>query len=73
VIRTSSDFQVQNIANTAWAFANSDCLHRPGMDALSAAALRRIQETNPQAIANMAWSWARLLLYDLPLFDSLAS
>mmetsp|Transcript_89783 Transcript_89783/g.172092 ORF Transcript_89783/g.172092 Transcript_89783/m.172092 type:complete len:167 (-) Transcript_89783:46-546(-) len=63
----------RGLANTAWAFASIAFLDGPLMDAIAAAAIRKISEFYGQSISNMAWSIARLCLLDSPLIASLSA
>ena len=57
-MRYIGDTQMQNLANTAWAFAaagESDALL---FTSLVGAAERRMGDFNPQNLANTAWAFA---------------
>ena len=50
------DFNSQNLANTAWAFATVSHKDERLFSMLAAAAERRMMDFNPQNLANTAWS-----------------
>ena len=56
------EFNSQNIANTAWAYAilYATACHPATtlLDAILAEAVPRVREFNPQALANTAWAYA---------------
>ena len=56
--RRLSDFNPQNAANTAWAFATVNYRDEKLFAALARAAERRLSEFNPQDLANTAWAFA---------------
>ena len=51
--RRLSEFNVQNVANTAWAFAAANHLDEKLFASQTAAAQRRLSEFNVQNVANM--------------------
>ena len=53
-----SEFNSQNVANTAWAFATGNYREEKPFSALARAAERRVSEFNAQDLANMAWAFA---------------
>lgn len=63
-----SEFQTQNISNTAWAFSTRRVPDVPLLDAISSAAIKILSEFDIQGIANTLWSFASLLLPHLPIF-----
>ena len=65
------NFNTQNLANTAWAFAKVVQLDAPLFIALARAAERRVGE-NPQELANTAWAFATVEQLDEQLFTTLA-
>ena len=56
--RHLSEFNPQNVANTAWAFATVNYRDDKLFAALAVAAERRLSEFNPQNVANTAWAFA---------------
>jgi len=67
------DYNQQNIANTAWAFAKLVVTHQPLLASISAAAITRSSEFIPQGLANLAWALAKLVVLDAPLMPALSS
>ena len=55
-----SEFNAQNIANTAWAFAKLGQLDEKLFAALAREAALRVSEFKAQNIANTAWAFATL-------------
>ena len=53
--RRLSNFNPQNVANTAWAFATANYRDEKLFAALAIAAEQRLSEFNPQEVANTAW------------------
>ena len=51
-------FNVQNIANTAWAFATVGQQDEQLFKALARLAERRLDQFNAQCLANTAWAFA---------------
>ena len=56
--RRLSDFNPQDVANSAWAFATVKDRNEKLFAALARAAERRLSEFNPQELANTAWAFA---------------
>ena len=56
--RRVGDFNAQNLANTAWAFAKLGQLDAQLFTALAREAERRVGDFNAQNLANMAWAFA---------------
>ena len=52
------DFDVQNLANTAWAFATANQSDAQLFAALARAAERLLDDFNVQNLANTAWAFA---------------
>ena len=52
------DFNLQELANTAWAFATVGHKNERLFTALAAAAERRIKDFNSQEVVNTAWAFA---------------
>ena len=52
------DFNVQELANTAWAFATANQPHAQLFVALARTAERRLGDFNVQDLANTAWAFA---------------
>ena len=52
--RRLADFESQNLANTAWAFATAGQAHALLFAALSRATERRVGDFDPQSLANTA-------------------
>jgi len=68
-----SQFDGQNLANTAWALAKllvEDC---PLLQAIASSARRTINVCQPQELANIAWSFAALVLFHDPLSSAISS
>jgi len=61
---SDSALQPQNLSNLAWAFAKLAFSHAPLLAAISAAAIRRLEEFRSQELANTAWSIATLSFAD---------
>jgi len=70
---TIDTFVMQNLSNTAWAFAPLGFRNKPLMDAISAAALPKWDEFVPQEISNLAWSCAKIGLADHHFLAALAA
>ena len=66
------EFVVQNIANTAWAFATADRLDASVFTALARAAEWRMCDFNAQGVANTAWAFVTADQLDASLFTALA-
>ena len=56
--RRLSEFNPQDVANTAWAFATMNYRDEKLFPALAIAAERRLSEFSPQDVANTAWAFA---------------
>ena len=66
-----SEFEPQELANTAWAFATAGHA-APGLfDAIGKEAAGRVRELNPQALANTAWAFAKAGHAAPALFDAI--
>ena len=70
--RRLGDFNVQNLANTAWAFATLGQADVQLFMALAREAGRRVGDFNPQELANTAWAFATLEHVHAQLFMALA-
>mmetsp|Transcript_42058 Transcript_42058/g.136103 ORF Transcript_42058/g.136103 Transcript_42058/m.136103 type:complete len:522 (+) Transcript_42058:236-1801(+) len=57
---TLSEFKPQDIANTAWSFANVGFKHEPLLAAISACAIAKIEEFQPQDLGNTFWAFAKV-------------
>jgi len=57
----------------AWSFSALGLCHEPLLDAISAAALRRISEANPETLLSLAWAFSFLELHDTPLMQAIAA
>ena len=66
--RRLSEFNAQELANTAWAFATVNYRDEKLCAALAIAAERRLSEFNVQAVANTAWAFATVNHWDETLF-----
>lgn len=58
------EYDAQDIAQTAWAFAKFAIKDCPMLESLAAASLRTISLAGPRDIAGMAWSFATLAYVD---------
>ena len=67
------DFNVQGLANTAWAFATASSSDAQVFAALARAAELRLSDFNVQALANTAWAFAMAAQSDAELFRALAA
>ena len=67
------DFNSQNLANTAWAFATVGHKDERLFSTLAAAAERRTMDFNSQNLANTAWAFATAGHKDERLFSTLAA
>ena len=65
-------FNVQALANTAWAFATANQHDASLFATLGAAAEQRMGELKPQNIANTAWAFATVGQKQASLFVALA-
>jgi len=67
-------FAPQNLSNPAWAFSALALENLPLFASISSAAIAKMSACNPQAIANISWSYARMSnRFHTPLFNALAS
>ena len=66
------EFNAQNLANTAWAFATAGQLDEALFAALARAAEPRLGEFNAQELANTVWAFATADQLDEALFAALA-
>ena len=53
-----SDFNLQGLSNTAWAFATAGQSAPALLDAIAVAAVPRLRDFNAQGLANTAWAFA---------------
>ena len=53
-----ADFNPQDLANTAWAFATLQIKDEGLLGAIAAASISKIADFNPQDLANTAWAFA---------------
>ena len=67
------DFNSQELANTAGAFATASHKDEGLFTALAAAAERRMGNFNPQALANTVWAFATVSHKAERLFTALAA
>ena len=58
------EFNAQNLANTAWAFATLKLLDEKLFTVLASQAEQQLSELNAQELANTAWAFATLKLSD---------
>ena len=72
VPRRLGDFNPQELANTAWAFATLKYVDEKLFVSLAIVADRRLSEFNPQNVANTAWAFATVNYRDEKLFAALA-
>jgi len=70
--RRLDQFNAQELANTAWAFATVGQQDEQLFQALARMAERRLDEFNAQELANMAWACATVGQQDEQLFKALA-
>ena len=73
VERRLSNFNPQDAANTAWAFATVIYRDEKLFAALAPAAERRLSDFNPQNAANTAWAFATVNYRDEKLFAALTT
>jgi len=73
VQRRLSEFNQQDVANTAWAFATVKYRDEELFAALAIAADRRLSEFNPQEVANTAWAFATVNYRNEQPFAALAT
>ena len=71
--RRLSEFNVQGLANTAWAFATVNLLDKKLFAALAREAERRVSEFNAQDLANTAWAFATMNRSDEKVFTAVAT
>jgi len=55
-----SEFNSQNLGNTAWAFAALGYTNMPFLQAIAAESIKKMQDFVPQELSNMAWAFAKL-------------
>ena len=67
------DFNPQDHANTAWAFAHLSVVDRPLSDAISAASMAKLPDFVMQNLTNTAWAFAILGFRNKPLMDALST
>ena len=65
------DFNVQGLANTAWAFATASSSDAQVFAALARAAELRLSDFSVQALANTAWAFATASRSEAQLFAKL--
>ena len=73
--RRLDEFNAQDFANTAWAFATVATVGQkdePLFNALARMAERRLDEFNAQELANTAWAFATVGQKDVQLFLAFA-
>ena len=68
----TGNFNAQDLANTAWAFAAMNRPDEKPFTALARAAELRVSEFNAQDLANTAWAFAAAGQSDVMLFGALA-
>jgi len=66
-----SEFEPQELANTAWAFATAGRATHALLDAVAEESAGRVREFNPQELANMAWAFATAGHAAPALFDAI--
>jgi len=59
-----AQFQLQELSNSAWAFAKLQLVDDPFMEAISAQARAKMSLWPAQELANTAWAFARLAVTD---------
>ena len=67
-----SEFNAQQLANTAWAFATASQSDETLFAALSRAAEQRVSEFNGQSLANIAWAFVTAGQSDAAVFAASA-
>lgn len=72
-IANISDYNVQSLANTAWAVATLGIFNQPLMDAISKEAIRKISDCEAQNLSNIAWAFATLGLHNVPLLEAISA
>jgi hypothetical protein len=68
----STNSNLKELANTAWAFARVNHEAPSLFDAIARATQARIGDFNPQALANTAWAFATLNHEAQLLFEAIA-
>jgi len=71
--QTLAEFNPQNFANTAWAYATAGHAAPALLDALAAEAAGRVREFTPQELSNTAWAYATAGHAAPALLDALAA
>jgi len=72
--RSHGDLLPPNLCNPAWAFASRSLPPSPLSNSIAASSLRRLTQSVPQELANIAWAVSTLTLpHSRPLFNSIAS
>ena len=66
-----SEFNAQELANSAWALATASQLDEKLLMALAKAAQRRMTEFKHQSLANTAWAFAAMIRPDEKLLTAL--
>ena len=66
-----NEYNVQNIANIAWAFATVRQLDEKMFVALASASKLRMSEHNEQNVASTAWALATMWRLDVKIFVAL--
>lgn len=61
------------MSNTAWAWATIGELHMPLRAAISASAVRTMQDYTPQDRANTAWAYAKCRYLDQTFMDAISA
>lgn len=72
-IRSISQFDAKNLANTSWSFAKLVVFVQPLREAIAAQAIRKITDLQGQEYSNIAWSFSSLLFQHMPLMESIAA
>lgn len=72
-ITNITEFDPQELSNTAWAVSRFSWQNPPLLDALSASSILTIHEFSSQNLNNPAWSLAVLGVCDRPLMEAIAS
>uniref|UniRef100_A0A7S4QFG5 RNA-editing substrate-binding complex 6 protein domain-containing protein n=1 Tax=Alexandrium monilatum TaxID=311494 RepID=A0A7S4QFG5_9DINO len=68
-----SEFNAQNLANTAWACSTLAMPDEPLLAAIASAAMAKINHFIPLELANLAWSFATLGVGNTPFLEAIAS
>jgi len=66
--RRLSEFNSQDVANTAWSYATVNYQEEKQCAVLAVAAEWQLSNFNPQHVANLAWAFATVNYRDLRLF-----